>query len=98
MTLFDAKDCSTEGEPSGYRLTLSVGIPSWYVIRTPGWSAVFVGGSFFAKLSASSLSIAFGFDWRIGGIDIPCYGAVCLCPRDGKIYVFGGKWNFVMSI
>ena len=98
MTLFDAKDCSTEGEPSGYRLTLSVGIPSWYVIRTPGWSAVFVGGSFFAKLSASSLSIAFGFDWRIGGIDISCYGAVCLCPRDGKIYVFGGKWNFVMSI
>ena len=98
MTLFDAKDCSTEGEHSGYRLTLSVGIPSWYVIRTPGWSAVFVGGSFFAKLSASSLSIAFGFDWRIGGIDIPCYGAVCLCPRDGKIYIFGDKWNFVMSI
>ena len=98
MTLFDAKDCSTEGEPSGYRLTLSVGIPSWYVIRTPGWSAVFVGGSFFAKLSASSLPTTFGFDWRIGGIDIPCYGAVCLCPRDGKIYVFRGKWNFVMNI
>ena len=98
MTLFDAKDCSTEGEPSGYRLTLSVGIPSWYATRTPGWNAVFVGGSFFAKLSASSLSIAFGFDWRIGGVDIPFYGAVCLCPRDGKVYVFGGKWNFMMSI
>ena len=79
-------------------MTLSVGIPSWYVIRTPGWSAVFVGDSFFAKLSASFLSIAFGFDWRIGGVDIPCYGVVCLCPRGGKIYIFGDKWNFVMSI
>ena len=98
MTVFDAKDCSTEGKRSGYRLTLSVGIPSWYIIRTRSWSAVFFGESFFAKLSASSLSIAFDFDWRIGGIDISCYGAVCLCPRDGKIYIFGDKWNFVMSI
>ena len=79
-------------------MTLSVGIPSWYIIRTRGWSAVFVGNSFFAKLSESSLSIAFGFDWRIGGIDIPYYGAVCLCARDGKIYVFRNKWNFVMNI
>ena len=98
MTLFDAKDCSTEGKRSGYRLTLSVGIPSWYIIRTRSWSAVFFGDSFFAKLSASSLPTALGFDWRIGGIDISCYGAVCLCPRDGKIYIFGDKWNFVMSI
>ena len=98
MTLFDAKDCPTERKPSGNSLTLSVGIPSWYVTRIPGWGSVFVGDSFFAKLSASSLSIAFGFDWRIGGIDVPFYGAVCLCPRDGKIYVFWDKWNFVMSI
>lgn len=98
MTLFDAKDCPTERKPSGNSLTLSVGISSWYATRAPSWSVVFVGGSFFAKLSASSLSIAFGFDWRIGGIDIPFYGTLCLRPRDGKVYIFGDKWNFVMSI